>query len=322
MKVSVNAIPKLTLLWAFAESGLGGLLHGFRLPVTGLVLGGFSVITISLIAHLSEKSGRDILRATILVLSIKFAASPHSPLSAYMAVFFQGVLGAFLFSVLGRTRVSVFVFAVVALLESAIQKPLMATLFLGTEVWSAIDELANKLMQNVGANTIHHFSRWLVGVYTSVHVLWGVVLGIWAFNLPERIDSVDKSTVLLEAYADKQHGLAMKKRSRSIGALLLFFLIGFLLVLYTLPSENRWTYLIRSFLIVTSVWLVILPLMKHLLRKWSHENSEGVASYWQALPQLMQQAQAAWQLAMSERSLYKRITRFVVYSFWLTLRVE
>lgn len=301
---------------------MGGLLHGFRLPVTGLVLGGFSVVTISLIAHLSEKPGRDILRATILVLSIKFAASPHSPLSAYLAVFFQGALGAFLFSVLGRTRVSVFIFAVLALLESAIQKPLMATLFFGTEVWSAIDELANKLMQTIGETTIHHFSRWVVGVYISVHVLWGVALGIWAFKLPERIERVDASAELLKVYAEKQQEVTIKKTKRSAVVLVIFFLLGFLVVLYTLPSENRWAYLIRSFLIVASVWLVVMPLLKRVLRKWSRDNKETVASYWQTLPRLIQQAQAAWQLARRERSLSKRITHFVVYSFWLTLTVE
>ncbi len=297
-------------------------MHGFRLPVTGFVLGGFSVITISLIAHFSEKPGRDILRATLLVLSIKFAASPHSPLSAYIAVFFQGALGAFLFSVCGRTRVSVFVFALVSLVESAIQKPLMATVFFGTEVWSAIDELANKLMQRAGGATIHHFSRWLVGAYISVHMVWGVVLGSWAFKLPQRIENVDKSAALFKAYSDRQQEMIEKKGRRSVWVLLLFFLVGFLIILYTLPSENRWTYLIRSFLIVMTMLLVVMPLVKRLLRKWSHANKEVVASYWQTLPQLMQQTQAAWQLAKEEKSLYKRITRFVVYSFWLTLTAE
>lgn len=322
MKVSVNAIPKLTLLWAFAESGLGGLLHGFRLPVTGLVLGGFSVITISLIAHLSERPGRDILRATILVLSIKFAASPHSPVSAYIAVFFQGALGAFLFSAFGRTRISVFGFAVVTLLESAIQKPLFATLFLGTEVWSAIDELANKLIQSVGGTTIHHFSRWLVGVFISMHVLWGAMLGIWAFKLPERIGRVDASAELLKIYAEKREEVTIKRNRRSATILVFFFLMGFLLVLYTLPSENRWTYLIRSLLIVITVFLVVMPLIKRMLHAWSRENKEMVASYWQTLPRLVHQTQAAWQLAKEEKGLYKRITRFIVYSFWLTLTVE
>ena len=322
MKVSKSAIHKLTLLWAFAESGLGGLLHGFHLPVTGLVLGGFSVVTISLIAHLSKKPGRDILQATVLVLSIKFAASPHSPVSAYIAVFFQGALGAFLFTGLGRTRISVFVFAVVSLVESAIQKPLMATLFLGTEVWSAIDELANKLIAYMGEGSIQHFSRWLVGVYISVHMLWGMVLGIWAFKLPQRIENVNESAALLQVYVEKQQEITIKKRRNSVWALLLFFLIGFLLVLYTLPAENRWTYLIRSFLIVIAVFLVVMPLLKRIVRKWSNENKEVVASYWQTLPQLIQQVQAAWQVAKLEKVVFKRITRFVVYSFWLTLMVE
>ena len=46
----VLAIQRLTALWAFAESGLGGMLHALQLPFTGLIVGGLSVIIITLIA--------------------------------------------------------------------------------------------------------------------------------------------------------------------------------------------------------------------------------------------------------------------------------
>lgn len=322
MKVSENAIYKLTLLWAFAESGLGGLLHGFRLPITGLVLGGFSVLTISLIAHLSTKPGRDILQATLLVLSIKFAASPHSPLAAYIAVFFQGLLGASLFSMLGRTRSSVLLFAVVALVESAVQKPLVATLFFGTELWNALDEFGNKLLSYVNGWHLENFSFWLISVYTGVHVLWGVVLGYWAFHLPARIESIKELPAVKQGYEHVQRTTSKGKKRRSFISWIFFFLIGLLVVMYTLPEESRWLYLGRSILIIAVVFLIITPLLKRLLGKWSRENRNVIEDYWQALPELVRHVQAAWHLAKQEKNYARRVKEFVLYCFWLTMFSE
>ena len=46
----LNAIQRLTALWAFTESGLGGIMHALQIPFTGLLVGGMAVIMISLIA--------------------------------------------------------------------------------------------------------------------------------------------------------------------------------------------------------------------------------------------------------------------------------
>lgn len=322
VKLSPNAIYKLTLLWAFAESGLGGLLHGLRLPITGLVLGGFSVLTISLIAHLSTKPGQDILKATILVVSIKFVASPHSPLAAYIAVFFQGVLGASLFSMLRRTRFSVLLFAVIALLESAIQKPLVATLFFGTEIWNALDEFANKLLSYVNGWRLENFSGWLISIYTGIHMLWGIVLGYWAFRLPARIESIKELPAVTQAYEHALRTTRKGTKRRSFILLSFFFLIGLLAVVYTLPQENRWLYLGRSIAIIAIIFLIVTPLLKKLLGKWSRENKAVVDDYWQALPKLMQQVQIAWQLAKQAKGYVRRIKEFVLYCFWLTIFSE
>lgn len=319
MKVSGNAIYKLTLLWAFAESGLGGLLHGFRVPITGLVLGGFSVLTISLIASLSAKPGRDILQATLLVLSIKFAASPHSPMAAYIAVFFQGLLGALLFSVLGRTRSSVLLFAVLALFESAIQKPLVATLFFGTEIWRALDEFANKLLRYVNGWQVEHFSRWLISIYTGVHVLWGVVLGNWAFRLPARIESMKELPLAIQAKEHTLQPAIEEKKKRSFILWIFFLLIGLLAVMYTLPEESRWLYLGRSIVIIAIVFLIITPLFRRLLGKWSQANRNIVEDYWHALPELVRHVQIAWHLAKQEKSYVRRVKEFILYCFWLTM---
>ncbi len=59
MNISVNqssieqrqlAVQRLTALWAFSESGLGGILHALQMPFTGLLVGGMAILLISLIA--------------------------------------------------------------------------------------------------------------------------------------------------------------------------------------------------------------------------------------------------------------------------------
>ena len=98
MKNNKYIIEKLTALWALNESGLGGFLHVFNSPFTGLIVGGVSILLISLIAYYAENKWQAILKALVIVLIIKMAVSPYSPFGAYVAVSFQAVLGAILFS--------------------------------------------------------------------------------------------------------------------------------------------------------------------------------------------------------------------------------
>src|SRR4051812_17198512 len=89
----VVAIQRLTALWAFTESGLGGIMHALRIPFTGLIVGGMSVIMISFIAQLCEHRYREILKSALIVLIIKAMVSPYTPFPAYVAVSFQALSG-------------------------------------------------------------------------------------------------------------------------------------------------------------------------------------------------------------------------------------
>src|SRR5438045_6606034 len=88
------AVQRLTALWAFSESGLGGIMHALQIPFTGLVVGGMSVIMISFIAQISDHQYREILKSAMIVLIIKAMVSPYTPFPAYIAVSFQALSGA------------------------------------------------------------------------------------------------------------------------------------------------------------------------------------------------------------------------------------
>ena len=80
-----RAVERLTALWALNEAGLGGLIHAMRVPFTGIVVGSTAVVLIALIAFFAEKKAKAILKATVIVLLIKAAASPHHFLSVTKA---------------------------------------------------------------------------------------------------------------------------------------------------------------------------------------------------------------------------------------------
>ena len=139
MKNSKSIIEKLTALWALNESGLGGFLHAFSTPFTGIIVGGISILLISLIAFYAEHKWKAILKALLVVLIIKMAVSPYSPFGAYVAVSFQALFGALLFANFSWKGITLMVLGMVTFLESALQKLLILTIVYGTGFWEAVN---------------------------------------------------------------------------------------------------------------------------------------------------------------------------------------
>ena len=98
MNISLSKTQlRITALWAFSEAFLGGLLHGFHVPFTGLVLSSFAAVCIASLTINDYAKGK-ILKATLLVIIVKAILSPHTPPTAYFAVFLQGFFGELIFS--------------------------------------------------------------------------------------------------------------------------------------------------------------------------------------------------------------------------------
>ena len=98
MQRNAKIITRLTALWALSEAGLGGVLHAIQFPFTGLLVGGFAIVLISLIAYFSDHKWDTIFRSLLVVLIIKLAVSPHSPPTSYLAVSFQAFMAALIFN--------------------------------------------------------------------------------------------------------------------------------------------------------------------------------------------------------------------------------
>jgi hypothetical protein len=177
----------LIALWALAESALGGILHAFRIPFTGLFVNSCAVIFMVLIASATDKRGT-ILRATLIVMIIKGMVSPHTPLTAFIAVGFQGLMGEFLLRSKKYLILSSIALGVVTLLQSALQKIILLTIIYGNSLWETIDVFVNFIIKQVPFLPIQdypvQFSFWLIVSYVSIHIIAGILVGIMAARMP------------------------------------------------------------------------------------------------------------------------------------------
>ena len=136
---------RLIALWVLCEAMLGGIIHGFRIPVSGLVVGSCAIICICLIAWYAPQKG-SIIKATLIVAIFKMMLSPQAPAFAYIAVFFQGLLGELLFWNRRFYAISCILLAVLSLLESGLQRILVLTIIYGNDIWKVINNFFNNLI--------------------------------------------------------------------------------------------------------------------------------------------------------------------------------
>lgn len=208
-----RAVNRLTALWALNESGLGGILHAAKFPFTGILVGGFAVILITLIARYSNFSFKAILKATAMVLMIKAAVSPHSPFPAYLAVSFQGLLGAVMFSSTRNFKIAPIVFGGLALLESAIQKILLTVLFFGLSFWKSVDDFVLNTIKLFQLPADFSFSEWIAISYVIFYLVIGLMMGRFASKIPDMIACLDFSEIKL---SDTKDSVNQNRKSKSL----------------------------------------------------------------------------------------------------------
>ncbi len=254
---------------------LGGIIHGFRIPVSGLVVGSCAVVCICLIAWYAPKKG-SIIKATIIVAIFKMMLSPQAPLPAYIAVFFQGLLGELLFHKRRFYTLSCILLGVLALLESGLQRILVLTIVYGNDLWKVVNEFINGLTRQKETN---NYSLWIGTAYVALHVITGLLLGWWVSKLPQRVNrwSADESIrVNLAGTVSALPQKEKRKKSRLKKGLFIFWLM--LITLYIqsyfyigeplLPSHVSLKILLRSFIIVLGWIFLIGPLLIKLLHNW------------------------------------------------------
>lgn len=325
---TANTVTKLTALWALSESGLGGLMHALKIPFTGFFLGGFAIVIITLLAYESPKPFKIIGKATLLVILVKAAASPHSPPMAYIAVGFQGFIGAVLFSVIPFFRLAACLFGMMALFESAVQKFLVATLIFGKSIWEALDTFIASILKDLSIFNDFSFSIWLVTAYTGVYVIWGFILGWWASGLPKVLHQQSTSLILLYSnlqITEQDKSLTAKKK-KGFKLVATFFMLVFIVSVFMMQGAGGkvWYVLGRTIAALLILFYLINPVVKWLMARWlekqQRSNATALTSVLDSIPELRTHIGPAMLLARQQHkgiAVYKAfITNLIVFSLY------
>lgn len=278
MKNNKSIIDRLTALWALNESGLGGFLHVFNSPFTGLIVGGIAILLISLIAYYAENKWQSILKALIIVLIIKMAVSPYSPFAAYISVSFQAVLGAFLFSNFSWKGFTLIVFGVVTFLQSAFQKLIVLTIVYGTELWEAVNIygawIQNKMqfISDVSTTSV------LITTYLLVYGFGGLFAGLFIKSVMKIVSQQEYSNFELKSsdLLSDSNPKKVRFKAKVIWVWLLtiaLIVLAFIIFGGPLFGWQKAVYIIlRSFLILMLWYLVIGPLLLKIIRKYLYKK--------------------------------------------------
>lgn len=311
------AVQRLTALWAFAESGLGGMLHALQVPFTGLVVGGMAVLLITLIAFFSQQHYKTILHSLLIVLIVKATVSPHTPFPAYIAVSFQALAGFVLFSVLQINLLSILLLSVLAMMESAIQKLLILTLFFGQSFWKAADGLTDFVAKQFGMATTNG-SNWIIGIYLLIYFIGGICIAWMAYKTIKEI-FVEKDLPALDAAFFNEGIVAInKKRNRKRWAIVIILVIvAALLFLFAPDAKQGWIAVLKTLSWTSAVillwYLLISPFItnfiKTMLKKKQSRYGEEVANALSFLPLLKQLSAAAWRSSNQYRG-WRRLRCF------------
>lgn len=308
---------RLIALWVLCEAMLGGIIHGFKIPISGLVVGSCAVICICLIGWYAPARGA-IIKATLIVAVFKMMLSPQAPPTAYIAVFFQGLLGELLFRNKKYFRAACIALAVLALLESALQRILVMTLVYGKDIW----EVLNDSIYRIGGTAGTDYSYFIILWYVLLHLIVGVLVGVWAGFLPQRIQLLDVLQRKYQIHPVANTSAIMVKAKKKRPLYRTFFFIIWLAVLLLwlqsmlhigkpwLPSLVSLRILLRSVIIILTWYFLLGPFLKKVLQRWLQQKKQQSA--WQVqqvvdqLPFTRHLVTQSWQLSAGEKGI-KRI---------------
>jgi len=304
---------RLISLWVLCEAMLGGIIHGFKIPVSGLVVGSAAVICICLIGWYVPSRGA-ILKATLIVAIFKMMLSPQAPPTAYIAVFFQGMLGELFFRNRKYYRSACMALAVLALLESALQRIIVMTLIYGRDIWEVLNDSIYRLGGTVGKDYSYFIILW----YVLAHLIVGVLVGAWAGFLPQRIGLLGglEKKYHIEPVKEMVTAGTGRKRRNPFRTLFIFIWVALLFIWLQselgpgeplIPPHVSLQILIRSAIIILTWYFLVGPLLKKILQKWLQEkkrrSAEQVQRVLDQLPLTRNLVSQSWRLSAGKKGI-------------------
>lgn len=328
----------LITLWVISEAVAGGIIHGLHLPFSGMFLSGFAVLCICLIGYYEVKKKTEItqsrngklirkgaiLKATIIVCVFKMMLSPNTPPSAYFAVFFQGLVGQILFSKIKNLRWACIILGFLALVESAIQRIIVLILLYGVGFWSAVNQFIKKLTH---AKVVTNYSLLLASAYISIHAIFGILVGIWAYRLVSKSNSWNKmgpDFIITDLNTLTQSNTALPSKKKRKAARNIFIFIWIILLFFffqslfkigspILPPSKAFQIILRPLLIFFTWYLLISPMLTGFIKKklnnQKKKSHSEISQVLLLLPSTENIFRKSWALSSSKAGL-KRIGFF------------
>lgn len=336
LNTQIKLRNKYTALWAFSESVFGGILHAFKIPFTGLFLGGFAVIFLSLISDITE-SKKEILKVTSVVILVKLMLSPNSPLQAYLAVFIQGLFAFIVFSVFKSRSLSILLLSFLSSIWSAFQKIIVTTIVFGMTFWYSIDSFTLYLAKSMGISLNNNFSMsvLLISGYILIHLAGAIIFARLAIKFPEYLskNSINEIKINYKNFQlNTQNGNSFnkpkkkwyKKPSRVI---LVIFLLIVASVTYINPELGKVKFIdivsmtIRALLVIYFWFQILSPLLVKLLLRIFKRKSElsKVEELTSLFPEFKSMILYCWKVNSNLPKL-KRIKKFLEDSLLLLLQ--
>lgn len=332
---------RITALWGFSETALGGILHVLKIPFTGLFIGSAAVLFICLIAQYG-KSKTEILKATMIVIIVKAVVTPYVPFNSYLAVTLQGVLGFLFFSLIPIKKIAAIFLGTFALFFAALQKFIMMTILFGNTIWESIDTLVKIILNQIpflGGKLSLSASLILISLYTAIHILAGIYVGIRATLFDKWLLKKSKELEILKLTREEQNGLferpKFKKRrrwwQRKSGIIILTVSVSTMIISYLFPHlAKSSTYdilfmLIRSF-VITFVWFIfispfIVKFFKMFIDKKTFEHASEVNIITELFPSFKNVVNYCWKLS-SALNGYVRYRKFLSDTLALLLLTD
>lgn len=321
---------RITALWAFSECALGGIMHALKLPFTGLFVGGFAVLCIGLLAHMTQRNAQTLLQATILVLLVKAIVSPHSPPAAYIAVGFQGLAGTLLLCYVRPYAMSAFIFGFVSMVESALQKVLVLFLFFGKPLFEAFDLFTADVLKTFGWVLPLSGSEMAGVIFVGFYALWGLLLGYWILRLPAQLERQRSQYAGLQLMASPpdEPKPARKKRPWLFPAIVLIFVATvFLFTGGKSAGMQKAVYAVLRSVAVLSAWFFLLqPLVTLGIQRWAKRKSEQekgrLSQVLETLPEFRNKAAGLYRHVSNTQRGWKKWRAFVVGLFIIAIYPE
>ena len=228
--------------------------------------------------------------------------SPQSPITAYVAVAFQGIIGAILFEKVKNQNLASYLTAIFCLMETALQKLLVLLILFGTSFIKALDTFIADIFQKLNLE-VNSFSIWILWIYLSVYFVWAIYIGYICTSLPHEMQKRQLKFMEL-GYLESDLSIDKKKKSVWLNATIIAVGLALILVLaITFESDILMITFYRT-LIVVFLWWVLSPLLKkavfYFLNKKRMNYSSDFSSIFSMLPKMKNKVRPAYNMAKTD----------------------